>query len=404
MPMSEELSNSSPAFRLMIATSWLAPGSWQIQQEKAIREAIEDGLDWTEYIRLVDRHRTPALSWAALNRVPGIVIPSSVREELRKRSDISRIQAVRHCIFLAEVLKAFNSAGIPVMPCKGPMLSDKIYGDVGLRQAKDIDLAVEQQDLQRVRACLEERGWQLDASWFPMTPRQWEKALDREPHLGFWHSVAGVELELHWRNWWDTPEIVRSRWAHGVSCQWQGCQYQAMSSVDLVLYLCSHGVVHLWERAKWLGDLARIQAIGEIDWDAAHDEGRRTGQQSALLAGLQMVNKMYGLPFPALKDASSIRISRAMVEIPVKALKRIEEGHSPFESPVHQLRMARYHMLLPSKRRLRDAVSNLVYHREDFKTIRLPDRLFGLYILLRPVLWAYRFIAKTSSRQSARRA
>ena len=136
------LQSASPAFRLMIATSWLAPACWQEKQEQAIREAIAAGPDWTEYLRLVDRHRTPALSWAALKRVPGLEIPQLARQELQKRSDACRMQAMRHCIHLASMLKAFNRAGIPVMPMKGPILSLELYGDVGLRQSHDLDLMV----------------------------------------------------------------------------------------------------------------------------------------------------------------------------------------------------------------------------------------------------------------------
>ncbi|MGP8225068.1 MAG: nucleotidyltransferase family protein, partial [Terracidiphilus sp.] len=149
------LQSATPAFRLMIATSWLAPASWQEHQEKAIREAIGAGVDWMEYLRLVDRHRTPALSWAALKRVPGLEIPQPARRELQKRSDACRMQAVRHSLMLAEVLRGFNRAGIPVMPLKGPLLSLELYGDVGLRQSKDLDLACTKEDIPRAQACLE---------------------------------------------------------------------------------------------------------------------------------------------------------------------------------------------------------------------------------------------------------
>src|ERR1035437_3235800 len=94
MPEASWLQSASPAFRLMIATSWLAPTSWQEKQEQAIREAIQvigAGVDWMEYLRLVDRHRTPALSWAALRRVPGLVIPEPAKKELQRRSDACRI-------------------------------------------------------------------------------------------------------------------------------------------------------------------------------------------------------------------------------------------------------------------------------------------------------------------------
>src|ERR1035437_1003389 len=158
MPEASWLQSASPAFRLMIATSWLAPASWQEKQEQAIREAIGAGVDWMEYLRLVDRHRTPALSWAALRRVPGLVIPEPAKKELQRRSDACRMQAVRDSLKLVEVLKGFHSAGIPVMTLKGPLLSLELYGDVGLRQSSDLDLMVTPEDLAKAQACLENMG------------------------------------------------------------------------------------------------------------------------------------------------------------------------------------------------------------------------------------------------------
>ena len=76
MPSSTWLSQQTPAFRLMIATSWLAPDNWRKHQESSIREAINAGVDWDEYLQLIiPRHRTFALSLKALNRTPEITLP-----------------------------------------------------------------------------------------------------------------------------------------------------------------------------------------------------------------------------------------------------------------------------------------------------------------------------------------
>ena len=90
----------------MIATSWLAPDSWRAQQEETIGQACADGITWDDYLRRVDRHRTPALGWAALKRVAGLVIPEPIANELRKRSDACRMQAIVHLQLLANVLES----------------------------------------------------------------------------------------------------------------------------------------------------------------------------------------------------------------------------------------------------------------------------------------------------------
>src|ERR1035437_3431615 len=225
MPEASWLQSASPAFRLMIATSWLAAASWQEKQEQAIREAIQAigaGLDWMEYLRLVDRHRTPALSWAALRRVPGLEIPEPAKQELQKRSDACRMQAVSQCLLLAQILKAFNRAGIPVMTLKGPILSFDLYGDLGLRQCHDLDIAVTPADLPSAQACMENMGWRLDATWFPLSPRQWENLLRHEWDLLFVHPHGGCLLELHWRARWELRDQTDDRWVGSIPGVWQG--------------------------------------------------------------------------------------------------------------------------------------------------------------------------------------
>jgi hypothetical protein len=401
MLKTEYLQGASAAFRLMIATSWLAPDLWQKKQEDAIREAVGAGPAWTEYLGLVDRHRTPALSWAALSRVPGITVPESARQELQNRSDACRSQAVRHCLLLAEVLKGFNRAGIPAMPFKGQILSYELYGDVGLRSSRDLDLAVPREHLARAQNCLENLGWGLDSTWFPLSPGQWERCLGQEHHLGFIHSNAGCILELHWRSELDSSVQTSARWARSIPSVWQGCPFQAMNPIDQALYLCSHGGEHAWFRAKWLGDLARVYAAGQVDWEAALGEARRTGQERALLAGLRILDLVYGLPLPGLPGNPWKELPPLLIEMPLHALKDPEEPAMAMEISMasirNRLHINHYERLLLPRKGWRDSLSRLLYHREDFRVLHLPDGLCWAYAPLHPILWVWRW-ARQSSR------
>jgi hypothetical protein len=396
MPKTNWLLRSSPAFRLMMATSWLAPQTWQENQENAIKEAIGAGLDWTDYLRLVDRHRTPALSCAALSRVQGLEIPSAAKQELQKRSDACRMQAVRHSLFLAQVLKAFNRAEIPVMPLKGPILSLELYGDVGLRESKDLDLAVAVDDLRGAQACLENMGWHPDSTYHAMTPRQWEELLRMEQHLGFIHTQGGCVLELHWRNLWDPPGQNSARWERSISSVWQGCSHQAMNPIDQVLYLCSHGAEHAWFRAKWLGDLARIHAAGRVDWQTALDLAQSEGQEKPLLACLQLLHVVHGLPLPRLHGNPWEELSSFLIDSPLYALKVYKDlaecGDLDLLSA--RLRLICYERLVLPRRTWRESLSELAYCREDFRVLRLPDRFYWAYAPLRPILWVWRRVLR----------
>jgi hypothetical protein len=389
MPDAHWLKRSSPAFRLTIATSWLAPEAWQDRQEQAIRGAVGAGVDWLEYLHLVGRHRTPALSWAALKRVPGVDAPEPVRRELQQRSDACHLQAMQQAQLLAEVLKGFAGEGIAAMPMKGPILSSELYGDIGLRQSRDLDVMVAAQDVARGQACLERMGWKQDATHFAMSPRQWEALLRHDRHLDYVRPQRPCHLELHWCNPWDTAELTARRWARSTASSWRGYGFQAMDPVDLALYLCSHGSDHAWFRAKWLGDLARMHAMKLVDWEAALEEARGTNQERSLLLCLRLLNEVYGLPVPVEdgRPLPAYLVNRAVIELKTDAEP---EPISPLNRLRRRLRHARYDRLLRPRKPWRQSFASLSYCREDYRVLPLPDRWFWAYVPLRPFLWAWR--------------
>lgn len=395
------LQSESAAFRLMIATSWLAPDQWRTNQDQAIREAIDASPDWREYLSLVGRHGTPGLSWAALRRVAGITIPEAAAEELRQRSDDCRKRAMVCCLVLADVLKRFNRAGIPVMPLKGQLLSYELYRDFGLRLSRDVDVEVPEEELAKAQGCLEGNDWRLESSFFPMSPRQRQSFLENEQHINFVHSATGCVLELHWRSQWETRKETASLWERSVDSVWQGHSIRTMHPGDLALYLCSHGGLHEWFRAKWLGDLARAHSMGLLDWETSMQHARSLGQERVLLAGLQLLEWAFGLTTPELPGAERLG-RRSLIETPLLKLQDRSEpedrlGLAKFRN---RIRRSRHERLLWPRKAWRESLSELFYSREDFRTIRLPDSLFWAYMPLRPFLWGWRLMRRPSAKGS----
>jgi len=388
MPKSYWFERTSPAFRLMIATSWLAPESWRARQDETVRQVCATGMDWAEYLRLVHRHRTPALSWAVLKRVQNVEMPEQIAQELRRVSDLCRMKAMLHSQVLAGILKGFNRAGIPVMPLKGTLLSLQMYGDPGLRQSKDLDILVAHEYVLQAQKCLEAMGWCRSAEYSSLTPRQSEFNLRYEHHIGFTEPRRGTELELHWRTGWDTPELAEGRLARSIESEWQGCSYLAMDPMDLMLYLCNHGSDHAWVRAKWLGDLARMFTAESVDWNAASDEGW------AVLLCLCLLKDAYGLPTleasnRPTKDMPPVLINKAVRELTADAEPT---GRAAPARLFEEIRSYDYkHQLWPYRSRS-ESIAEVAVCRVDFRVLALPDSLFWLYIPLRPFLWAWRHL------------
>jgi hypothetical protein len=392
----------------MAATSWLAPPGREERQRAAILEAVAAGVDWEAYLVLVGRHRTPALSWAALARVPEATPPGPVRKALGRADRAARLQAMALAGHLAGILEAFAQAGIPVMPLKGPLLSLRLYGDPHLRQAKDLDLMVPLEDLARGERMLLGLGWVPAGSGAKLTPRQWRAVVRHEHHLEFRHPGSGVNLELHWRNHDEGTVETRGRWERSSAAAWQEWPCRAMGPADLVLFLCSHGASHQWMRMKWLGDLARLHAEEAVDWEAVLALARAGRTVPALLQALRLLEILHGLPRPALPGDPWRNLPERLVTAPLHALADPLALGGPanvWRALKVRLAEAAYRRALLAHEPLRRRLADLVYCRPDYEVLRLPDALYWAYVPLRPLLWVYRrFLLSRRKFQGSRRA
>jgi hypothetical protein len=386
------LSQCTPAFRLLMATSWLAPETWSTRQGETIQEACAAGVDWEEYFRLVERHRTSALSWAALKRVTGIAIPDEIANNLKRRSDACRIKAVVHLQLLARILKVLNNANIPAMPLKGPLASLELYGDAGLRESKDLDVLVPPDKVAKAQECLCQNGWRLRNDGSHLTPRQFEFRSRYEHNLNFVHSSQNCELELHWRTPRDSNDTSERRWEASIAAQWQGCSYRAMNAVDLAIQLCEHGSGHAWFRAKWLGDMARMYSDRRIEPESVLARARTLGQERPFLQCFRLLRDGYALPIPAAVDRELNSLEPLVIERAVQKL--LDPAEPRLTGSVREIRdrllNAVYLRMLWPRISIRDAFTEMAICFADFESIRLSDKLFWLYVPLRPFLWAWR--------------
>jgi hypothetical protein len=389
---SKTLLGRSSAFRLMLATSWLAPHPWQEHQERAVREALSSGLDWDEYLELVERHSTPALSWETLKRMPKANLPERVKQTLQQHSAASRMRSMRLASLLMQVLKDFNQAGIPLISLKGPLLSLELYGDLGIRHSRDIDIMVAPEDVSRAQAQLEEMGWRVYLQPCTFSPRHTEVFLQIGRHIVYWHPLQQCRLELHWHTGSEMLDRTAGQWARSTTLVWNGLGYRALSPIDLVLHLCTHGSEHVWFRSKWLGDLARMYAINYVDWDVVYRTARAASLENSLLQCLRLLEELHGLPVPKELREPAGRLPALLLDRVATYMLAPPEIHSgPFLARIRmKVRQLRYERLLRPRRFWLHAFPEIAYSSADFRLLRLPDRLFWLYVPLRPILLAWR--------------
>lgn len=342
------------------------------------------GFEWERFYSQLDRHGVTSLAYANLRRMDGGIVPSEVSRRLRE----AYLGFSRRNLFLVSrlvrLLDLFQLANISVMPLKGLVLAEALYGDVALRQFDDLDLLVRKKDLSRAIQLLLGHGYALDSalSWAPL-----ETVIESNCELTF-RRKCGTNVDLHWEIsptdhpfWFDT-EIL---WSSPRHVTMAGRVVQSPCSESLLLFLCVHGARHLWMRLQWVCDVARlIETSHEMNWPRVFELARRDGGEHVVLLGLLVAHDLLHASLPAdiLRRArEDIVIQPLAAQVSQRLTSSTIAAPESWELAVFNAKMADRAW---DKMRLFAALFKAPTEA-DAKELRLPRNLFFLYYPFR--LW-----------------
>ena len=249
---------------------------------------IRRGVD-LEYLRdLAVNHHVSSLVYNALK----FYTPSSPPEERAiKGLRVSCLALSAANSFykkeLMRILASFAEKDIPVIPLKGILLSEYLYGDAESRdQSADIDLLVKEETLERARSLLERIGYALKPSG-EIKEYMWSCNFIK-PGM--------PEIDLHW----DITMMVRGRerieglWRGAAPVDSGGVRYHYFKPEELLLYLSAHLVNSgAFRQLRHIRDIERlIEKYGnEIDWNSVVRKAREWRLSGSLYAALVLIRQ-----------------------------------------------------------------------------------------------------------------
>lgn len=383
----------SPEFRLLLASTWIAPTSWVQHQAERIEAACRDGIDWDLFLSLVARHRVLVLH-DVLSRVLGSRLPELVHERLKSRKAAMCRLALRQAAELARLRSELGANGIEFIPMKGFMLSIQLYGDPGMRSTRDLDLLLKPEQMEEADRVLRRDGYERKFPDFEPTPKQKDWIHRNQVHFVYHHKQRQQLVELHWRLLQWRTEHVGEIWNRCQSANFLGTTFLNMTDEVLLLYLCDHGAKHAWSRIKWLNDVASILAQDrDISWENILALAEVLDLSLVLAQAGILVHWLYGLPLPPpLKELVMKEPRSAGLAIhAVDAMHLSEKGQF---THMASIRSVVYSTRLRKKRINTVSLRTSLLSTDEFEDLPLPDSLFRLYFPLRPLLWFYHYYIK----------
>jgi len=383
----------TPEFRLLLASTWIAPVALARAQAERIVAACREGIDWHEFLSLVDRHRV-LVPHDVLRELCPDRLPGHVYEQLKSRKAEVCRHVLRQAADLARLHGAFGAHGIEMIPLKGVMLSVQLFGDPAMRSNLDLDLLVRAGSLDEADRILESDGYRRIFPDFELTPKRKKWILAHSHHYSYCHNQRRQLVELHWRlPLWKTEHLAEL-WNHRQAKTWMGVSFLILKDDALLLFLCDHGARHQWRRIKWLGEVAALLAREQtFSWQDLLALADRFDLSRPLAQAGVLVHWLYGTPLPQPMVELIIRQKPAggLAGKAVQAMLLSEQGQ--FALPVRLksgVSLARLRERLPRRVALRSCLIST----DEFKECPLPDGLFWLYFPLRPVLWFYHHYIK----------
>ena len=394
----------TPEFRLLLASTWIAPAKHAPAQAERIIATCREGIDWDEFLSLVDRHRV-LVPHDEVRRLVGNRLPDRAYEQLKSRSAEACRHALRQAAELVRLHRAFGAHGIQMIPMKGVMLSVQLFGDPAMRSTRDLDLLVRPERLDEADQVLRGEAYRRTDPDFELTPKRTKWILGHSLHFSYYHDQRRQLVELHWRLLlWDADHVAEL-WNHCQTRNWMGASFLTLKDDALLLFLCDHGSKHQWRRIKWLGDVAALLAQDRsFSWEnllllASRFDLSRTLAQAGLL-----VHWLYGIPLPEpLVDLiTKQKPASGLAANAVTAMLLGEEGQ--FALPV-RLKNGAFPARLRERLPWSVSLRSCLISTDEFQDCPLPDKLFWLYFPLRPILWFYHYyIKKRASSQGGRAA
>lgn len=373
--------NSATDVILQCARTFLSSG-----KNPELQTALAKTQDWQLVERTADDHCVMPLVAFILGRHGNGVVPMEVLQRFRERS----LRLARNNLAWGHewqrILRCLSEADIPAVSFKGPALALAAYHDLALREFHDLDLLVRSRDVAGARDVLVANGYTL----WSQTRNQTDTALvqSRNQQICFTSQQRGTAIDLHWgavHEMFSFQLEADKLWQAAYVARCGDISFLSLAPEHLLLYLCAHGTKHCWRNLCWLCDVAAlVQAHPHMDWHACIRSAEAAGCDLLLKHTLLFSEQVLGVELPEPIKQYSRNDARART---LSGVARQFLLAQPGDNPGY-LKAMSYHLAFA--RRGRDR-ARLVFERvfvpaePDWNAVRLPNALYFLYYVVRPV-------------------
>jgi len=381
----------TPEFTLLLLLTHPQPE----KKHSIIKQFLtENNINWTELIKDIKWHRVTPQAYESLSKHSEL-IPDEILEQLKQSCLQCKKRTLQQAASLIKIAKLFDQHNIRFISLKGLTLSQLLYSSITMREAHDIDIIIDFEDVERAEEILTESlGFTRTVPEATTTKKQMQYYNKRFKDKSYLHLDDKVLLEVHWRfnNIEQCLAIpFSSQYRDKLAVQVGRQQLPILSYTHLWLYQSVHGSMSGWYRLHWLSDIASMMVVKTPDWSVILQASDQYGCRRNLVEAVMLASELYQLPVSKqIQNAFKGDIKQAAQLNWASHAVRLRSCPAIYISYRRQL------FFVPTKAFWISFIDNIRISPTDFKLFPLPDRLFFLYYWLRPVFRIIRVFNKNN--------
>ena len=346
-----------------------------------IHQLLHSGVNWGRAVELALHHGLVPLVFRRLSAEID-THPSFGLEALRQHDKANTHRTLWLTLELLNIHRHLQARGLEVLPYKGPVLAEALYGNVTLRQFSDLDLLVRSTDLGKIKAALAELGYAPGLQLAQAAERDYLKS-------GYEYTFDGARgrnlLEIKWQilpRFYSVGFDVNDFFERATGVTIEGQKLRTLCEQDLMLVLCVHAAKHAWKQISWLCDIVQLARSNALDWAELQAHARDLGIMRIVAVTFLLAHKLLGAPVSEQLSAETEKDGESEVLAQhILSLIVAEEEFDP-ES------MAYFRLMVRLRERPQDRFSFcwrllLTPGAGEWEAVRLPSALFPLYRAVR---------------------
>jgi len=255
-----------------------------------------DGVDIDALFLLFQRHRLFPIA-------SGIVelLDDKGKEKWKSTIQNLSLRTLRQTAVLDKIVNGFKEEGIEVIPLKGPVLSQHLYGNLNSRHSVDLDILILEEDIGRIVEISSKLGYTLRFPKQGYSNRKWNYYFKYKKDIGLANPEDRIFVELHTgidNHELLNPEEELQLWTDLTKQKIGGTAFYCMNNESSFLYLAYHGGLHQYTRLFWLRDVAEALTRWALDHNKILVHARELGIIRLLGVSMELASEFFGSDIP----------------------------------------------------------------------------------------------------------